>query len=192
MAISAIPTTYAGVNFRSRLEAKWACWFDLMRWKWEYEPIDLNGYIPDFLLRFQKPIYVEVKGVITDSEMLPHVNRISKLKRDRDILFVGSGSLQLHQSVSEDIPERLQNPMLGLILPAYSGESRWHFFSECTGHGSLFVQSFEGRDPRCAVCGDKDGYNYDSDKHMFVPFLKKWNRACNKVQWKPNKGRKAA
>ena len=48
--ISAHPTQYAGVNFRSRLEARWAAFFDLRGWHWEYEPIDLQGWVPDFRL----------------------------------------------------------------------------------------------------------------------------------------------
>lgn len=48
---TAIPTAYGGVNFRSRLEARWAAMFDLLGWRWEYEPLDLDGYIPDFLVR---------------------------------------------------------------------------------------------------------------------------------------------
>lgn len=59
--MQAIPTTYAGVRFRSRLEARWAAFFDLVGWEWEYEPLDLNGYIPDFVLAFAKPLLVEVK-----------------------------------------------------------------------------------------------------------------------------------
>ena len=45
----AIPTMYRGIRMRSRLEAKWAYFMDGLGWKWEYEPIDLNGWIPDFL-----------------------------------------------------------------------------------------------------------------------------------------------
>jgi hypothetical protein len=45
-----IPTFYNGVQFRSRLEAKWAAMFDLLKWPWEYEPFDLDGWIPDFAL----------------------------------------------------------------------------------------------------------------------------------------------
>ena len=30
--IAAIPTTYSGVVFRSRLEARWAAFFDLCGW----------------------------------------------------------------------------------------------------------------------------------------------------------------
>ncbi len=49
-SITAIPTTYAGVNFRSRLEARYAAFFDIVGWRWEYEPLDLKGWIPDFRL----------------------------------------------------------------------------------------------------------------------------------------------
>ena len=44
------PTIYSGVAFRSRLEARWAAFFDLAKLKWQYEPYDLNGWTPDFLL----------------------------------------------------------------------------------------------------------------------------------------------
>lgn len=47
---AAIPTLYAGVQFRSRLEARYASLFDHLGIKWAYEPVDLRGYIPDFLL----------------------------------------------------------------------------------------------------------------------------------------------
>ena len=40
-ALRAIPTKYAGHTFRSRLEARWALFFDLLHLPWEYEP---EGY----------------------------------------------------------------------------------------------------------------------------------------------------
>jgi hypothetical protein len=64
------PTVYADVRFRSRLEARWAAFFDLARWRWEYEPIDLVGWSPDFHVEFDcghsecgptHELYVEVK-----------------------------------------------------------------------------------------------------------------------------------
>jgi hypothetical protein len=65
-------TMYGGVMFRSRLEARWAAFFDLLRWKWEYEPVDLECWVPDF--RVKEPcghsecggyhgLYVEVKPI---------------------------------------------------------------------------------------------------------------------------------
>lgn len=46
----ATATRYAGVTFRSKLEATWAAFFDLAGIEWEYEPISLPGWIPDFRL----------------------------------------------------------------------------------------------------------------------------------------------
>ena len=44
------PTEYNGVEYRSRLEATWACFFDCYEWKHKYEPYDLQGWTPDFEL----------------------------------------------------------------------------------------------------------------------------------------------
>lgn len=60
-----IETSYAGCRFRSRLEARWAVFFDQLGIKWEYEPqgyeFDGERYLPDFHLpHFDQ--FVEVKG----------------------------------------------------------------------------------------------------------------------------------
>ena len=61
--ITAHPTTYNGVNFRSRLEAQWAAYFDLLKISWDYEPVDLKGWTPDFSLKIlgYDNVFVEVK-----------------------------------------------------------------------------------------------------------------------------------
>ena len=60
----AIPTMYRGIRMRSRLEAKWAYFMDGLGWKWEYEPIDLNGWIPDFVIVTPgAPVLVDVKPI---------------------------------------------------------------------------------------------------------------------------------
>lgn len=72
-----IQTFYKGYKFRSRLEARWAVFFDHCGVKWEYEPegFDLGGglyYLPDFLLHgvqlrgYVGDLWVEVKGVMTE------------------------------------------------------------------------------------------------------------------------------
>lgn len=58
-----IPTMHAHTRFRSRLEARWAAFFDAIGWRWEYEPFDLDGYVPDFVLLGSAPVLVEVKPV---------------------------------------------------------------------------------------------------------------------------------
>ena len=54
-APKAIETCYNGYLFRSRLEARWAVFFDALCIKYEYEPEGLvlsdgTGYLPDFYL----------------------------------------------------------------------------------------------------------------------------------------------
>lgn len=70
MDIKPIETVYNGYRFRSRLEARWAVFFDAGNIKYQYEPegfeYDLADgekcrYLPDFFLPEQK-VYVEVKG----------------------------------------------------------------------------------------------------------------------------------
>ena len=59
--ISPIPTVYKGRQYRSRLEARWAAFFDLLELDCEYEPFDLKGWSPDFELKVKYPAIVEVK-----------------------------------------------------------------------------------------------------------------------------------
>ncbi len=76
--IAAIPTTYRHVRFRSRLEARWAAFFDLIELRWEYEPIDYAGWIPDFRVhpREGRPVLVEIKPIIA-----PARDVIEKMER---------------------------------------------------------------------------------------------------------------
>lgn len=63
--IKAIETEYNGYRFRSRLEARWAVFFDQAGITYEYEPEgfeleDGTRYLPDFYLP-DDDVYVEVK-----------------------------------------------------------------------------------------------------------------------------------
>lgn len=62
--IRPIETRYAGYRFRSRLEARWAVFFDSMGFEWQYEPqgyvIDGRAYLPDFWISGYG--WAEVKG----------------------------------------------------------------------------------------------------------------------------------
>ena len=78
MMMKPIQTEYKGYLFRSRLEARWAVFFDACGVDWEYEPegYDLGDglqYLPDFLLhgvegRAAGDLYVEVKGKMTETD----------------------------------------------------------------------------------------------------------------------------
>lgn len=72
--IKPIETRYKGYRFRSRLEARWAVFFDALKIEWTYEPEgfdlgDAGWYLPDFWLPEWK-CFVEIKpDVPTDEEM---------------------------------------------------------------------------------------------------------------------------
>lgn len=69
---SATPTQYAGTVYRSKLEARWALFFDLVGIKFNYEPKHIEftssidgektGYLPDFWMPdLNGGSYVEIK-----------------------------------------------------------------------------------------------------------------------------------
>lgn len=78
-----IETIYNGYKFRSRLEARWAVFFDALGVEYEYEPegFELGDgmyYLPDFRVKcwgtrgsiWEKPfdLWIEVKGEMTRSD----------------------------------------------------------------------------------------------------------------------------
>jgi len=71
--IKPIETQYNGYRFRSRLEARWAIFFDMIGLKYEYEMegYDMQGirYLPDFYIPYFDR-WLEIKGKpLSDYEM---------------------------------------------------------------------------------------------------------------------------
>jgi len=110
--IKAIPTEYAGVHFRSRTEARWAVFFDLVGLKWDYEPFDLEGWAPDFLLRTNiGPVLVEVKPVDlttcvdtvnrggNDNNALAPYNKALSHASKYQVLLLGMAPLEMRGAV---------------------------------------------------------------------------------------------
>lgn len=78
MDLNAINTQYKNHYFRSRLEAKWAIFFDELNIDWEYEPESYildNGvvYCPDFYLPMFG-LYVEIKHDYNPFESIGEYN----------------------------------------------------------------------------------------------------------------------
>lgn len=82
-----IETQYKGYRFRSRLEARWAVFFDHLGLSWQYEPegFDLGDgvwYLPDFRVEssHHNVIWYEVKpkGTVSD----PKFDKFSKLLKE--------------------------------------------------------------------------------------------------------------
>lgn len=98
-----LPTFFDGVEFRSRLEAQWAAFFNLLKIEWEYEPFKVaDQYTPDFLIDHRSgAVLVEVKPVAEPDGFEPYRSRC-ELVRDHSfplpgILLVGA-SPDVHPS----------------------------------------------------------------------------------------------
>ena len=81
MNIKPIETRYKGYRFRSRIEARWAVFFDALGIKWEYEKEgydlgDAGWYLPDFWLP-EISAWIEIKGA------KPSVEDLAKCKAMR-------------------------------------------------------------------------------------------------------------
>jgi hypothetical protein len=72
IGLKAIETQYKGYRFRSRLEARWAVFFDALGVAWEYEKegFELGAagrYLPDFWLPEQR-YWIEIKATYPPAE----------------------------------------------------------------------------------------------------------------------------
>lgn len=104
-----LPTVFAGVLFRSRLEARWAVFFENLGLRWEYEPegFDLDGtnYLPDFYLP-ELPAWVEVKPGTPDDRGRRKCGLLAK-KVNCDVMVVyGPPSLK-ENTVAFGRPEEI-------------------------------------------------------------------------------------
>lgn len=186
LTIPAIPTTYKNVRFRSRLEARWAAFFDLCDWSWQYEPIDLNGWIPDFILGTRNPILVEVKPRLNLTEPGDAGAKMERASEGtewggNEKLLLGLGPFR---PVGAACYGRLS---LGLLAEGnYAADPGRYWWWQ-----DALVGDYGGPD-FCPAYGDYTGrmtgvhYKWpggvvDGTEPLFLEF---WNRAGNTTQWR--------
>ena len=186
---ASIPTTYRGIRFRSRLEAKWATVFDLLGWSWEYEPLDLNGWIPDFLIRAKyKPILVEVKPIVElDQKVTKKIEgvfgytdpgigeEITSISNDYDILILALAPFVCKYEGSSCI---------GWITDDFFGSWQTAVVIEPTENKSVYgLASGTSGYYADRITGVGDGDHYYSQ--LYADDLREmWARATNATQWK--------
>jgi hypothetical protein len=198
----AYPTFYRGIQYRSRLEARWAAFFTEIGWRNTYEPFDADGYIPDFLIEGVCPLLVEIKPATLLDDYFDAVPKSESGLRghwQHDVLILGLSARPglLDGAAAADSEFHVPAGVLGEFredwaagwndseeLGAKSGWSWdtgvWFTCSEC---GRICVyqqnQSWNGR-----PCG-----HYDGDRllgRISTSVLDQhWSRACNEVQWHP-------
>jgi hypothetical protein len=100
MSIKAIETSFKGYRMRSRLEARWAVFFDALGIEWEYEKegYELTGagrYLPDFHLK-DRNIWVEIKGELKeDGSEIEKINALAD--ESKEAAFIVKGSIGEHE-----------------------------------------------------------------------------------------------
>lgn len=166
--IDAIPTKYKGRNFRSRLEAKWAAFFDLCEWKYEYEPLDLNGWFPDFALYGDKGnmILVEVKPVTKFPDDVAQRIQVAASGFGSELLILGQGPFRSDSNYW----------CIGWLNEDGWEEANWGVWKGSRTAGFCHsINSFEDR-----MSGIHDGDHFDTE--MINPETI-WANAGNIVQW---------
>jgi hypothetical protein len=113
-AATPILTRYKGYRFRSRLEARWAVFFDHLELNWEYEPqgyvLDGTPYLPDFRLVLPNGslVFAEVKATETDWHEGRHIQLCRALARDTGwpvILLIGPPDYRAYHQFTPDLAE---------------------------------------------------------------------------------------
>ena len=88
--LTPIETRYKEILFRSRIEARWALFYDKIKVSWQYEAegYDLNGtkYLPDFWMP-QQDCFIEIKGAYPTIKEQCKVSLLSQLSGKQAFIF---------------------------------------------------------------------------------------------------------
>ena len=189
--MNAIPTIYKGQLFRSRLEAKWACFFDLVGWEWEYEPMDLNGWIPDFLINGHTKLLCDVK---------PTQVFVPAVAQKMENAVKGSGfECELIIIAMAPFKPTEPNDCLGDWAIGWLQQKGWDEESgaclgwDARGWGEAAISFWSAGNGKLGLChadciyrdrisGGYDGGRWGRGHHTFDPLLK-WRQACNEAMW---------
>ena len=145
MEIKAIETRHNGYRFRSRLEARWAVFFETLGVPYEYEKegYDLGQqgwYLPDFFLEEQN-IWVEVKGksAAEDFQKLQTLGEGTHTK-----VFLVTGQIGEHVWHGRDGHELYVQRVL-------DNKEQQIALENMLGHKSTYAPEW-GNQVRCPIC----------------------------------------
>lgn len=99
--MKAIPTTYNSIKYRSRLEARWAVFFDHLNFDFLYEPFTIKNndaeYLPDFWVysgfQNQNDVIIEIKPLTPNNEYIDHLCRVHDPAKSDILICVGDPNL---------------------------------------------------------------------------------------------------
>jgi len=153
----AIETHYSGYRFRSRLEARWAVFFDALGIKWDYEPEgyvfeDGTKYLPDFWLPDviyrddDRPgVWLEVKGIHPNEEETAKLDNLSLGTERPAVIAIGMPSISIAAIGSGELWEAPAN------VGSFHDKDMAFMTGECK-HTRIHYAS-EGSYQWCPICG---------------------------------------
>ena len=177
--IHGIQTIYKDRLYRSRLEARWAAFFDLVGWMFEYEPYEFNGWIPDFIIIGKRDaVLVEVKPFTHFEEFDTGkiLNAMGNVRKE--VLLLG-----LCIWPETDIETASVGWLGEQEYWTDEGGCAWAsaLFSTLGGLGFAHADwSFHNR-----ITGEQDGHIAPPTGAEWEEIMRKWNEAANIVQWFP-------
>lgn len=176
--IKAIQTVYGGHKFRSRLEARWAVFFDQLGVSYEYEPEgfelpEAGRYLPDFYLPTQR-YWIEVKGTYPTDTERRKVALLSEFTQHMAVIFWGKVEVEPFYFYSPMDDRWREDTSWGgsVYCPTgwdtrfhLLGYSVWPIWGICDECGLAFIDS-ECRAPGIQrPCGhDGDGVNFQDNR----------------------------
>lgn len=158
--MKAIDTVYKGYKFRSRLEARWAVFFDTLGIPWDYERegYDLDGtfYLPDFWLP-EQDCWIEIKGQKPTKEENDKAGKLAEASGKNVYIFFNIPP--------DDIYDMDMAEEAGHVFIGDEGWDLGQMWCECPKCHKFGIE-FEGRAARlCGCFPDSDrGHNYDSPR----------------------------
>ena len=172
----AIPTMYKGVQMRSRLEARWAAFFDTVGWQWNYEPPEFAGWIPDFQITTTGlPLLVEVKpaGDLADVHGQEAVRDIQRCLTGKpyESVILGNAPFTVDGLT-----------YLGWMPEPDQGGMSWDRAAVGTIIGDQLCLCHSSGSFRCRICGADEGWCAAMPPTELEAC---WAKACNLTQWRP-------
>lgn len=131
--IKSTPTKYKGHSFRSRLEARWAVYFDVIGIEWWYEmegyQLPSCWYLPDFWLP-QVNMFAEVKPTLLTKEEFTKAKELVSGTGFSCILLEGVPSEQPYRFIEKDMDDKFGDVLSDCVISMYHNypteESRFY------------------------------------------------------------------
>ena len=176
-----IPTKIDGIQFRSKLEARWYLFMKRLQWRIEYEPQELpeiNGWIPDFMIIGKdRKILVDVKPIysVDDwNENHPSYKKImdSGIKNTKYELLILGASFDLGGNYFGVLHEHSDDPNYFL----FPNSAVFTFYY---GFGFMPYQS----NWNCRITGEGGKIYLYEGNDSYKRLEEVWNECGSQLQW---------